>query len=105
MSQINYHLDGDLCRVVLPERFIAPLVPEMKTRLLQLLADGVTTLEFDLSATEVIDSSAIGLLTAVSNSLAKQDGRMTVVQVSAQILRLLTMMRLVDRLNISGRTA
>lgn len=91
------------CRVILPAQFTAQLVPELQTSLKQLLADGVNEIEFDFGATRMLDSSGIGLLTATSNSLSRLGGSIKVVKVAAEILRLLQMMRLVDRLNASGR--
>lgn len=103
MSQVSYERHEQFCKVILPVQCTAPLVPSLKNELKTLLADGVSEVEFDMSATEMLDSSGIGLLTAVSNSLTQQQGTIRVTGVSDPILRLLKMMRLIDRLNISGR--
>lgn len=93
----------NFCKVILPANFTAQLVPELQTSLKEFITDGVTEFEFDLNATTMLDSSGIGLLTATSNSLSKQNGSIKVTGVAPEILRLLKMMRLLDRLNASGR--
>jgi anti-sigma B factor antagonist len=102
MTSISFDRHEQFCKVTLPAQFTAPLVPDLQTGLKQLLADGVTDFNFDLSSTRMLDSSGIGLLTATSNSLAKHNGSMKVTGVAPEIQRLLQMMRLVDRLNVSG---
>lgn len=105
MNSISFDRHEQFCRVTLPAQFTAPLVPDLQTDLRQLLTDGVTDFDFDLSATRMLDSSGIGLLTATSNSLAKYKGSIKVTGVAPEIQRLLQMMRLVDRLNVSGCNA
>ena len=51
----------------------------------------------------MVDSSGIGLLIAASNTLSQKNGRLAVVNTAPEILRLMQSMRLVTRLNISGR--
>ena len=65
----------------------------------------MTEIVFDLAATVMLDSSGIGLLIATSNTIARQQGRVRVLNLSADILRLLQSMRLASRLNASGREA
>lgn len=103
MNSIGFDRHEQFCKLTLPSQFTAKLVPELQKTLKQFLADGVTDFDFDLSATQMLDSSGIGLLTATSNSLAKQNGSIKVTGVSPEIQRLLQMMRLTDRLNVSGR--
>ena len=66
---------------------------------------GASDVVFDLGNTVMLDSSGIGLLIATHNSLARKQGKVHVVQVSADILRMLQGMRLVSRLNVMGRQA
>ncbi len=94
---------GHACRVLMPEKIIASLVPELKELLKNQLDEGVTEIEFDLTKTEMLDSSGIGLLAATGNSMEKIQGTIRVVGVAPEIFRLLTMMRLVNRLNVSSR--
>lgn len=91
------------CQVTLEGDLTASLVPELQTALKQQLDQSAGNIVFDLSKTEVLDSSGIGLMIAASNSLARRQGCLRVCGVSQNILRLLQSMRLVSRLNATGR--
>jgi anti-anti-sigma factor len=91
------------CRVVLQGDLTAPLIPDLQAALKIQLEQGVDETVFDLGKTPMLDSSGIGLLIATCNSLTRNHGRMRVLNVSPDILRLLQSMRLVTRLNVSGR--
>ena len=93
------------CQVVLEGDLTASLVPELQAALKQQIEQGAIEVVFDLSQTAVLDSSGIGLMIAASNSLSRRQGKLRVVGVSRDILRLLQSMRLVARLNATGREA
>jgi anti-sigma B factor antagonist len=82
----------------------ALLVPELQAGLKEVLSKGARELVFDLADTSMLDSSGMGLLIAAANSLGRSGGKVRVTNVSPDILRLLQSMRLVGRLNVSGRT-
>src|SRR5664279_2850974 len=88
--------------IMLTGDLTAGLVPDLQAALKSLLAKGGTDFLFDLKSTVMLDSSGMGLLIATSNSLARAGGRMRVINVSPDILRLLQCMRLAGRLNVSG---
>jgi serine/threonine-protein kinase RsbW len=90
----SVRLTGDLTAV---------LVPELQAGLKKLLESGASDLVFDLSSTAMLDSSGMGLLIAAANSVAGSGGKVRVTNVSPDIFRLLQSMRLVARLNVSGR--
>jgi anti-sigma B factor antagonist len=94
-QQGSVKLTGDLT---------APLVPELQAGLKEVLSKGARELVFDLGDTAMLDSSGMGLLIAAANSLGRSGGKVRVTNVSPDILRLLQSMRLVNRLNVSGRT-
>lgn len=102
MNAISYEQNAQFCKVTMPTQFTAQLIPELQSALKKFIAAGVTDFDFDLSATQMLDSSGIGLLTATSNSLGKCSGSIKVTGVTPEIQRLLQMMRLTDRLNVSG---
>ena len=91
------------CWVMLQGDLTAPLIPDLQAALKKNLEEGVHEAVFDLGNTAMLDSSGIGLLIAACNSLAKSQGKVRVLHVSPDILRLLQSMRLVTRLNASGR--
>ncbi len=77
------------CRVSIDGGLTAVLVPELQQTLKQELAGGTRYLTVDLAATPILDSSGIGLLIAASNSLSQASGKLAVINVSPEILRLL----------------
>ena len=101
MDSVDIKQEDDITRILMPENFTAALIPPLQAKLKQLIGAGSRTIIFDLQATRMLDSSGIGLLTATANSLAPVGGRMEVVAVAPDIFRLLNMMRLVERLNVS----
>ncbi len=82
---------------------IASDVPDLQAALKQQLQRGVDEIVFDLAATVMLDSSGIGLLIATCNTMARQQGRIRVINVSPDILQLLQSMRLTGRLNATGK--
>ena len=91
------------CQVTLTGDMTAATVPDLQPALRSVLDQGASELVFDLPNAVMLDSSGIGLLIAAANTLARRGGRIRVTNVSADIFRLLQMMRLVDRLNATGR--
>jgi serine/threonine-protein kinase RsbW len=90
---------GQQLRVVLGKKLTAVEVPVLQPALKQELADDVRQIVFDLADTESVDSTGIGLLIAANNSLAGREGELRLLNVSADIMKLLKSMRLVERLN------
>ena len=80
--------------ITLQENLVASLVPELKNAMKDLLQEGVTKLDINLSEVKVVDSTGIGCLIAAHNSLAKTGGGLTVLGVSEDIFELFSSMRL-----------
>ena len=91
--------------ITLEGNLTATLVPELQAALKRSMDQGVNELVFDLANTTMLDSSGIGLLVAAANSAAKTKGWLQVINAAPEILHLLQAMRLVARLNVSGRAA
>jgi len=100
---VTIERSGAKVTITIPGDFTAPGVPELQAALKKELEQGARELTFDLAATSVLDSSGIGLMVAACNSLARVQGMIRVVNVSQDIQQLLQSMRLVRRLNVSGR--
>ena len=77
--------------------------PELQAALKREIADGALDLEFDLKDTATLDSTGIGLLVAAGNSLAAVQGSLRLINVSADIYKLLRSMRLTDRLHATPK--
>ncbi len=90
-------------RLVLAGDLTASVVPNLRAALKSELEQNTNEVVFDLGHTSMLDSSGIGLLIATHNTLSRKQGKVRVVQVSNDILKMLQTMRLVDRLNVCGR--
>jgi anti-anti-sigma factor len=93
------------CRLTVNGGLTVVLVPELQQALKAEVEKGTQQVIFDLSETRMVDSSGIGLLIAASNTLSQKNGRLSIVNTAPEIFRLMQSMRLVSRLNISGRTS
>jgi len=80
----------------------ASSAPEIRITLKNLIAEGVRDLVIDMVNTRVIDSTGIGLLVATHNSLLRLNGKMAIINVSQDLLELLTAFRLDKHFSISG---
>lgn len=88
-----YKPEGDLT---------ASSVPIIRVDLKNLIAEGVRDLVIDMINTRVIDSSGIGLLVATHNSLLRLNGKLTIKNVSQDLLELLKAFRLDKHFSVSG---
>ena len=103
MSSYRMEHTGDGCRLMVNGGLTVVLVPELQQALKAEVEKGTQQIIFDLAETRMVDSSGIGLLIAASNTLSQRNGKLAVINAAPEILRLMQSMRLVSRLNISGR--
>jgi anti-anti-sigma factor len=103
MSSYRMEHTDDGCRLTVNGGLTVVLVPELQQALKTEVDNGTQQITFDLSETRMVDSSGIGLLIAASNSLSQKNGRLSVINTAPEILRLMQSMRLITRLNITGR--
>jgi len=78
-------------------------VPELQNALKAELQNRTVECVFDFANTKSLDSSGIGLLIAANNTLAPAGGKVRLINLSEDFMKLLRSMRLVDRLNASGK--
>jgi anti-anti-sigma factor len=57
----------------------------------------------DLTGTQIVDSKGLGLIVALHNTVAKQGGKLSVVNASPDIVALFTLMRLNQHFTVSAR--
>lgn len=103
MSSYRMEHTDDGCRLAVNGGLTVVLVPELQQALKAEVEKGTQRITFDLAETRMIDSSGIGLLIAASNTLSQKEGKLSVINAAPEILRLMQSMRLVSRLNITGR--
>jgi serine/threonine-protein kinase RsbW len=88
-------------RIQLEPRLAAQDVPALRDTLRELIQKGARSLELDFERVESLDSMGIGLLAATHNSLAKQGGALSLLNVKKDIHQLLTLMRLDKHMHIN----
>jgi len=103
MADYTIERNAKHCRVQLAGDLTASNVPALRAALKTELDAGVRDVVIDLARTGMLDSSGIGVLIAVFNSLSTLKGTLKVINVSTEIFQLLQSMRLVARLNVTAR--
>ena len=88
--------------VIHPGDLVAATVDAQRTAFKGLLAGGAKEVVVDLAGVMMVDSTGIGLLIQVHNTLAKGGGRLSIRHASENILGLFKSMRLDSRFNILG---
>lgn len=84
------------------DAIVAVSVPELRSQMRGIVAEGVRDLVVDLTDVYMVDSSGIGLLIAAYNSLRKVGGRLAVIHASAEILELFQTMRMHQHFSVTG---
>lgn len=81
--------------VVKPSRdVVASMTPEFRTELKALVDEGTKELIIDLDGVAMVDSVGLGIFVATHNSLAKNGGKLSIVNASEDIFKLFRAMRL-----------
>jgi anti-anti-sigma factor len=94
--------EQETTKVRLAGDLVAASVPEIRSVLRTTLDNGTRDLVLDLSNTEMVDSSGLGLIIGTYNSLRKAGGRLAVINASRDLLQLFQTMRMHQRFAISG---
>ena len=81
---------------------VAASVPELRSKMRDLVHEGSREVVVDLTNVEMVDSTGIGLLISAHNSLRKLGGTLAVIHASAEILELLQSMRIHQHFSVSG---
>jgi anti-anti-sigma factor len=92
--------DESKALVKIDRNIIASNTDKMGQELKDLLREELTDLVIDLSKVEIIDSSGLKLLIAIHHSLAKANGRLSIVNASRNIIKLFKSMRLDQHIRI-----
>lgn len=79
---------------------VSSMVAEFKQELAVILAENPPQLRLDMAGVEMVDSMGIGVVIATHNTMKRQGGKLLVVQVAENILKLFKTMRLDQHLHI-----
>ena len=81
--------------IIKPEKnIVASAEEELKEKISQAMDAGAQEITFDMAAAEMIDSIGIGILIAAHNELQKKGEKLELINVCANITKLLKGMRL-----------
>lgn len=103
MDNFDIAVEGTQCRITLGARLTATEAPALQAALKEHISAGSKEFVFDFGHVQSLDSTGIGLLVAASNSAASHKGAVRLTDVSPEILKLLRSIRLIDRLNATGK--
>lgn len=99
MSDYEITSHETTAKVTLGAKLTAAEVKALQAALKREIEGGARELVFDFGALRSLDSTGIGLLVATGNSMSAVKGRIRLIDVSPDVMKLLRGMRLVDRLN------
>jgi anti-anti-sigma factor len=93
-------------RVIRPANgLVAARVAELRAVLRAVVAEGTRDLTLDFSEITMVDSAGLGLLIAAHNSLKRVGGRLSVIEVSSEILELFRSMRIHQHIQVFGKSS
>jgi anti-sigma B factor antagonist len=84
------------------DSIVAASIPELRSKMREIVAEGVQELVIDLADVHMVDSSGIGLLISAFNSLRRVGGRLALIHASAELLELFQTMRMHQHFSVSG---
>jgi anti-sigma B factor antagonist len=96
MAEIQVIHTGAQATLIIGEKLVASEVPILKNEMKRLIGEGVTFMVLNCTNLLLLDSTGIGCLVAAHNSLVKNNGSLSLIQISQDIYDLLCSMR-IDR--------
>ena len=88
--------------VITPEaNIVGGNTAALKNELSELINSGQLEITLDMKQVEMVDSLGIGILIAARNSLQRVSGKISIVNLSDNLTRLFSNMRIIDLLNVS----
>jgi anti-anti-sigma factor len=94
--------EGSTVTITPGQDLVSTMVPGFKQELSSVLAESPVELRLDLAGTALMDSIGIGVVIATHNSMKKTGGKLVVVNVSDNIVKLFKSMRLDQHLNLES---
>ncbi|MGM0442560.1 MAG: STAS domain-containing protein [Fibrobacterota bacterium] len=82
------------------EDIVSSTVGHLHEEVSDIIAEGVQHITFDMSEVDIIDSTGIGFIIKVQNSLQKDGGLLSLRNVNPDIIRMFKVMRLDKHIEI-----
>ena len=102
MAELRIDREGSTAVVAPAGNIVSSNVAEMRVRLKGLMEEKCSAVTVDLEGVEIVDSTGIGLIIAVHNSLRKTGGTLSVINASKDLLDLFKAMRLDQHFSVAG---
>ena len=88
--------------VITPEEdIVGAATHDLKSQISELINSGKKHIELDLGQVSMIDSLGIGVLVATRNSLRQSEGEFSIVNLSEDLTKLFSNMRIIEFLNVN----
>lgn len=100
MNAFSFDHEEKIASFVVEGDFVQSTANELRPAFLKAIKDGAREVRVDLKKSNHIDSPSIGLLLATYNSLKMYDGELVIVNPSAPIVELFTVLQLNKRFKI-----
>ncbi len=81
--------EGDTTKVILSGKITFENTGQLREKLKEILKDNVSNLVFDMKEVSFIDSSGLGLLVSVKNTMIKKDGTFSLVNISETVRKIM----------------
>ncbi len=88
--------------VVINEDIVSSTVQNLHKEVSDIIADGVSDIIFDMGNVDIIDSTGIGFIIKVQNTLKRNGGVLTLKKVNSDIIRMFKVMRLDQHISIEA---
>ncbi|ERP31796.1 STAS domain-containing protein [Chitinivibrio alkaliphilus] len=86
--------------IYITEDIVSSTVGNLHDEISDIIADGVEKIVLNMEAVDIIDSTGIGFIIKIQNSLKKNGGSLTLENVNSDIVRMFKVMRLDKHIRI-----
>ncbi len=94
MLNIEEKSDMEKCTIKLNGELVATDLDALKKRVHNLILNGTTSITFDMSDTESVDSAGVGFIAATHNSLERIGGVLKIIGLSKDMYQFFVCLRM-----------
>ncbi len=94
---------GKNCVLAIEGELVATTLDTIKSKVRELIGGGVSTITFDMTRSEAIDSAGIGFIAAAHNSLVKSGGSLKLTGLSKDMYDFFVCLRMHTHFTIETR--
>ncbi len=102
MSNFVVEKRGDSVEIRFTSNLVASYVEDLRGELKKHISNKISKLTLNFAGLDMIDSMGIGLVVSTHNALAERDAYFEIINLSADLYKLMKVMRLEEHLNIKN---